>query len=199
MGKRNNSKYDKIFKKGQRFKKWIIIGEKVEFNNKREAFILCKCKCGLEKLISCYYLNKGLSTGCFNCGHGNKGENNAKWKGYKEIPGSVISRIKSRSKRTNLKVKITGKDIYNQWIKQNKKCALSGLDIDFINTNTGNSTRKESKYDLICSASVDRIDSTKGYIKDNIQIIHKDINFMKNNYDEKYFINMCKLIAEKQP
>jgi len=45
--------------------------------------------------------------------------------------------------------------------------------------------------------SLDRIDNNKGYIKRNIQLVHKDVNFMKYVHVQKYFIKMCKLVAEK--
>jgi hypothetical protein len=98
---------------------------------------------------------------------------------------------------------ITLEDVYNLWIKQDKKCALTGIPIDFKNQNFRQLTerpshikhKKKFKYDLICTASLDRINSDKGYIKDNIQLVHKDINMMKNDYDQDYFINMCNLIS----
>ncbi len=46
------------------------------------------------------------------------------------------------------------------------------------------------------TASLDRIDSTKGYTLDNIQWIHKDLNKMKMNFANDYFIKTCKLVAE---
>jgi len=45
------------------------------------------------------------------------------------------------------------------------------------------------------SPSLDRIDSSKGYIKGNVQWIHKDVNIMKNKFNQEYFIEMCKLVA----
>jgi len=48
------------------------------------------------------------------------------------------------------------------------------------------------------TASVDRIDSNKGYIKGNVQFVHKDINLMKNVLNIEYFIEMCKKIAKHQ-
>jgi hypothetical protein len=45
------------------------------------------------------------------------------------------------------------------------------------------------------TASLDRIDSTKGYIKGNIQWVHKDVNKMKWNWNQSNFINWCKLIT----
>ena len=48
----------------------------------------------------------------------------------------------------------------------------------------------------ICvTASVDRIDPKRGYEEDNLQFVHKDVNLMKNRFDEPYFIEMCKLIV----
>ena len=45
------------------------------------------------------------------------------------------------------------------------------------------------------TASLDRIDSSKGYVIGNVQWVHKDINIMKNKFDNQYFIDMCKKIA----
>ena len=47
----------------------------------------------------------------------------------------------------------------------------------------------------ITTASLDRIDSKKGYIKGNLQWVHKDLNIMKNSYPNQYFIEMCKKVA----
>ena len=191
------SKYENYFKLSQKIGKWEIISTNIIHHEKtKEAQIKCRCECGFEKLVYCLTLIKGQSTACFNCGHGNKGESNAKWKGYKEVPGSFINRITSRSKKSNREVKINAEDIYDLWIKQDKKCSLSGLPIDFINTNQGNINRKESKYDLICTASPDRIDSNKGYTKDNVQLVHKDVNMIKKEYDQDYFLKLCQLITE---
>ena len=57
-------------------------------------------------------------------------------------------------------------------------CALSGIRLDKN------------------SWSLDRIDSSAGYTRDNIQYVHKDINRMKNKYSQEYFIKMCKRVAE---
>jgi hypothetical protein len=192
------SKYKNYFKLEQKIGKWEITNTDIIPHEKtKEAQIKCRCECGFEKLVYCLTLIKGQSTACFNCGHGNKGESNSQWSGYKEVPGTFISRMKAGAKlrKKGIEVKINAEDIYNLWIKQDKKCSLSGIPIDFINTNKGN-LRQGSKYDLICTASLDRIDSNKGYIKDNIQLVHKDVNMIKKEYEQEYFIKLCKLITE---
>ena len=47
------------------------------------------------------------------------------------------------------------------------------------------------------TASLDRIDSSKGYIKGNIQWVLKDINLMKGSTDEDYFKFLCGLVKNK--
>lgn len=44
--------------------------------------------------------------------------------------------------------------------------------------------------------SLDRIDSTKGYIEGNVQWVHKSVNIMKSTLTQEQFINFCKLVAE---
>lgn len=46
------------------------------------------------------------------------------------------------------------------------------------------------------TASIDRIDSSNGYIEDNIQWVHKDVNMMKQKMTNIELIEMCKLIVE---
>lgn len=59
---------------------------------------------------------------------------------------------------------------------------MSGLLIHF-----GNKTEKQT-------ASLDRIDSTKGYIESNVQWLHKDINNIKQDYSVNELLAYCKLI-----
>ena len=43
---------------------------------------------------------------------------------------------------------------------------------------------------------IDRIDSSKGYVKGNVQWVHKNVNLMKGKFDQEYFIEMCKKITK---
>jgi len=77
----------------------------------------------------------------------------------------------------------------NLFIKQNKKCALTGLDIKFgVRNDKITGTYEET------TASLDRIDSSKGYVKGNIQWVHKDINIMKNDFNVDKFKKLCKMV-----
>jgi hypothetical protein len=84
-------------------------------------------------------------------------------------------------RREKLQITITREYAWELFLLQNKQCALSGLPI-VIHRHDG-------------TASIDRIDSAQGYVIGNVQWVHKDVNRMKNVYDNDYFIDICKLIA----
>ena len=44
--------------------------------------------------------------------------------------------------------------------------------------------------------SVDRIDSSSGYTKDNIQLVTVAVNHMKWNMNEETFLEMCDLVSK---
>lgn len=182
MGKLGKSKYDTFFKANQKFGNYIVISEKIIIEN--EAKIMCKCDCGKINLVSCYTLIKGTSTKCLTCGNSLKKDKNPSWKGFGEISGKIFSKLKRDAIIRNIDFKITLEYLDTLYKKQNKKCALTGLDLSM--------THKQQ------TASVDRIDSNRGYTEENIQWVHKDINMMKKNYPEDYFIYMCELVVKNK-
>ena len=103
---------------------------------------------------------------------------------YKEVfPG--WSKILEGAKRRRLEFTITPDYIQSLFDKQQGRCALSGLPLKL-------KTRyKDSEY----TASLDRIDSSIGYIPGNVQWVHKHINKMKMEFDNDYFIECCRQIA----
>lgn len=114
-----------------------------------------------------------------------KGKNSKNYRGYEDLPSRMFTNIKRCAIKRNIEFKITIQDCWYQWLKQNGKCAYTGEKLTFMNQ------RKR-----IHTASLDRIDSSKGYEIDNIQWVHKDVNFMKQSYNQEYFINLCKQITE---
>jgi hypothetical protein len=154
--------------------------------NKR-IYWLCKCKCGKEKEIQGCHLRRKLTTSC-GCSWYNRGKNSISWKGYGEIPQLLYSRINSNAKRRGVPMELSLKELWDLFLKQNRKCALSNLPLDFTYG------RKNTRH--YGTASLDRIDSSKGYIKGNVQWVHKDVNLMKQDYSNDYFLQMCKIIHE---
>ena len=101
------------------------------------------------------------------------------------IPVSWFTKFKTGAKARNIEFSLSIEDVVDILEVQSYKCALSGVDLSF-----------QTKRGKIHRASIDRIDSSKGYFKDNIQIVDKDINKMKLDHSQEYFISLCKRIAE---
>ena len=101
-------------------------------------------------------------------------------KGYGEIPGEYWIYLKNSASKRNKQFNITIKYINDLYLKQNKKCNISGLSIDFAKNRT---------------ASLDRIINHRGYIQDNVEWVTTFVNMMKGQYNKKIFIDRCKLIT----
>lgn len=175
-GKKHNSNLIKN-KIGQTFGGYTIIG----YVGKSKWSVPkwnCRCVCGLEKVISGAGLNKKKNKeGCANC----------RIKSYGEMHLRYFHNLRRKAGYRKIKWNLSPKYIWELFIKQNKKCALSGVDICFVRNFRNN---KEQ------TASLDRIDSSKGYTKNNIQWVHKKINFMKQALEDDQFIFFCTKVAE---
>jgi hypothetical protein len=77
---------------------------------------------------------------------------------------------------------LTNEHLIDLWNKQNHKCALTGIDLIH-------------KWGYLASASIDRIDSDKGYVVGNVQLICKGINMMKNNHTQQETIDFLRSIG----
>lgn len=75
------------------------------------------------------------------------------------------------------------------WEKQKGVCPYTGIKLKLAEY-------KANHNDPIYTASLDRIDSNKGYIKGNVQFISTAINYMKNNMSNEDTIKLCKIIAK---
>lgn len=82
---------------------------------------------------------------------------------------------------------VTPKFLWELFLKQDKKCALTDIEIIFP------LSYKSSEQ----TASLDRIDSKQGYIETNVQWLHKDLNNIKQDYTQEEFINYCRLVVKK--
>lgn len=180
---------NKIDLSGQRFGKLVVLKE-APASIRNLAMWECLCDCGNKIIISGYYLRQGRrkSCGCQNNRH--CGKSNPKWTGYEEISGSYWHRVKQGAKSRELVLEITIRDAWDLYCKQQGKCALSGRQL------TISGSDKKWRNDLKTqTASLDRIDSSKGYTMENVQWVHKDINRIKMDLELDYFIQLCKEVA----
>lgn len=107
---------------------------------------------------------------------------------HRGIRLSWFNKFKISAETRGIEFNISINDVADLMIKQNYKCSLTGRSISFPEIGT------QTNFD----ASIDRIDSKKGYELDNIQLTHKVVNMIKNKYDNDFFIEICKEVSNYQ-
>lgn len=179
----------------KRFGKLVVISFgkiKTTKSGHKKYFWKCKCDCGNETLVSRGHLKNKKIQSC-GCECYRIGEKFNHFNNYEEIPREFFRRLNYRVRKNKIYVDVSPKYLWNLFLKQNKKCALSGLPVGFYGTNYEN-PKSKTKY----TASLDRIDSSKGYIEGNVQWVHKQINFMKQSMKQEDFIKMCELVVNNR-
>lgn len=147
-------------------------------------FAICNClNCGKEGYKTLKSSLKRGSTKSCGCRRDfyKSGENHPQFTGYKEISGKKWSDYQKKAEHRKFAFELDIGQAWSLYESQSGKCALSGLPIAFGRNAT---------------ASLDRIDSTLGYISGNVQWVHKDINKIKFNMPESRFVELCCLVAE---
>lgn len=173
---------------GIKYGNLTVISEHSVTRNGHTRYV-CKCDCGNNTNVLGTHLRRGNTV---SCGCKKKlGSDRKEWTGVGEMSGGfwfnhIVKSANGSKGRKKLELEITKDYAWALFLKQNRKCALSGILITFP-------TRFNDK---TWTASLDRIDSSKGYIDGNVQWVHKDINMMKRIYTQEHFITMCKLVAE---
>ena len=91
----------------------------------------------------------------------------------------------NKGKYKGIKFNITLKDLYKLYKKQNGLCVISGIEMTYI---VGGGFKDKN-------ISIDRIDNSKGYIKNNIQLVCSRINIMRGNLSYDELLGFCKNIV----
>lgn len=179
-------------KVGDKFGRWTVLSINIKDKSDNNRYkVLVQCECGNTSLVRPSFLITGKAFGCKHCV--NKVNYPTFRKSRRNIDPSLkglssiwLSSIKNYSKRglyRTLPIEITLNDLLDQLELQNFKCPYTGIVLNVLHL-----SKEES------NASVDRIDSQKGYTKDNIQWVYKKINRMKNSMPEGEFLDICKQI-----
>lgn len=167
---------------GEKINEWTVLGfHNVKKGKSIHYYWKCRCSCGHEYIIDKHILISGKTKTCRRCYFSKtKGIVAANWKGFGDIPSTILYRIKQSLIRRSkiIEFDIDCEYLDSLWKQQNKKCVYSGRALTMSD-----------------DASVDRIDSNKGYIKGNVQWVHKDINRVKWILSPEKFINLCTEVA----
>lgn len=108
---------------------------------------------------------------------------------YESTRGRALTLLKSAGRRSHKFSEIMDVD-YN-FIKQRLDlgvCEVTGIHFDF----TSGENHKNAY-----SPSIDRIDSKRGYTKDNTRIVIWQYNLMKGELSDEELLLICKLLVER--
>ena len=100
----------------------------------------------------------------------------------------LLKTSKQRNKENNLDLQY----LKELWENQNGICPYSGVNLQLPEYSNS------SKIPKTIRASLDRIDSSKGYIKGNVQYTSTLINFMKNDLSDQEITDFIKIIIENK-
>lgn len=162
---------------GKVFGKLKVLKRTERDNSKRSgSYWDCQCKCGKKSVVKGTSLVGGFTKSC-----------GCLWKSasYQEISGEYLWNLKNNAKKRNLCFGVTSQYLWDLYLSQNKKCALSGEVLKF-----GDGLNNKNQ-----TASLDRIDSSKGYEAGNVQWVHKDVNCIKTNMPQEVFLKWVFKIA----
>lgn len=181
-GRRRVKLEDIISKK---YNSLTVIGDAdSKFSGKQlRRYVKCKCDCGNECKVFITNVTTGVQKSC-GCRLKNRGETHHSFSGYKEITGTKWCSLKLSAKERGIDFFVSIEDIWNLFLKQERRCALTGMELVFGNGKSG-------------TASLDRIKSNLPYYLENVQWVHRDINYLKMDIDQDYFIKLCKQVAER--
>lgn len=172
---------------GRKFGRLTVISY-IGYIPKNRHMYLCKCDCGNCKEITRNSLIKGSTKSC-GCLHDeqlsilNQGRTNFE----KTHINNIRKHYKSSAKTRGIKFDLEYDDIKKIVVK---RCYYCGL--EYSNISKGRSDG--NKCGVFYYNGIDRIDSNKGYTKDNIVPCCKFCNIAKNTMSQYEFYNLVQRI-----
>ena len=171
---------------GDKFKHWTVI-EGPRTTKHQTIEWLVQCDCGSTRWIQGNELmDSNRCFQCQKCAQKERGEkdkvNNGK---VGDLDANKFGKIRKRAESSNIPFSLTIEYLWNLFQEQNQVCAITGEYIPSI---------KE--------ASLDKIDSSKGYIEGNVQWVTQQANLSKHIMTMEQLYEFCRKVlnhANQQP
>jgi len=146
-------------------------------------------KCDKKFHISNFFRHSATQDGfhswCKSCCK--DGNQKSRQKKYATFEGRITTLLntckKSSISRGNQEMSLTRENLLDMWNNQNHKCYYSNVEMN-------------TQPNLFNSVSIERINSSIGYTKDNCVLVCNVVNRMKSDIELNVFIKMCKEIAK---
>lgn len=184
-------------------KLWAIKSEFVQDN--RKMLVIACPTCGYEYRIR--KTNFRDERTCRVCRFTAQNRANfGKHRGVGDISRSFYNYFKHVALRRGIEWAVSIDYLWDLAVAQEMRCALTGLEIVFptVSNGAGGSAfdvATQQKLRLgsgnVAVASLDRLDSDRGYIPGNVQWLTKWANIMKNGLSQEEFIHLCHRVASR--
>lgn len=173
---------------GKRFGKLLVLKSelRLETGNRNRTFYYCRCNCGNER----WYRNSSISSGTKSCGCLNREllSNANKLKvlpNFRAIKTNLYLQYKRKGRRAReLEFNLTREE-FEELIEDN--CYYCGIKPN---------TKAEKNKQTFFWNGIDRLDSSKGYTKNNCVTCCKDCNKAKCEMSEEDFKMFIKRVYE---
>lgn len=172
---------------GDKYKHWVVIGGPRTTEHQCLVW-LCQCDCGGEKrwIQGNELTNLNMSFECLKCAGKRRGDAQAKRNGkVGELTLTRFTRLKRSAEKRKIDFNVSIEFLWDLFQSQKQICAITG---DYISN--------------IKDASLDRIDSSKGYIEGNVQWVTYQANVSKHVMTMEQLYEFCKKVlnhANQQP
>ena len=175
-----------LIKIGDKYKSWTVIGGPELFNGTRIKYEV-QCECGTTKWAQANELiNPNHNFKCAKCAAKERGAAQAERNGkVGELTLTRFTKLKRSAEKRNIEFLVSLEYLSNLYESQNHICAITGRQINSID-----------------DASLDRIDSSKGYIKGNVQWTTYQANVSKHVMTMEQLYKFCRKVlnhANQQP
>lgn len=168
---------------GHRVGRWEVIAEAPARKPKTGRFtvrqMLCRCACGGEYPVDTIQLRRGTTTQCRVCRYRNRTHTSS----YR-----LWLRCRRNATVRGYCWRISLKHFMELYVAQGGRCAITGVPLVWAET-------AEELQTGVGTASLDRIDSKRGYVRGNVQWVHKTVNMLKGSLSDAELIHWARLIA----
>lgn len=166
---------------GQRFGARVVLA--IEGAVKGYQMWSVRCDCGDVRTVSAIGLVKGRYYGCRDCQRRDQISHRSRcWRGGCHIPMTEFNRWRRSAVKRDLEWAVSVSYLDTLIETQNWTCSLTGEKLSF-NHGYNNS--------LGGNASLDRIDSGRGYLPGNVRFVTKAVNFAKQALTDADFVELC--------
>lgn len=176
---------------GKKYRNMVVLGKTEKTTRRGRGIWSCRCDtCETVLDLPAHAVRQGrYECECEPQVYRVKRTNKVRFCGL--MPLYFVTKMKGEAEKRNLEFTLTPEIMWEVFQQQDGKCVLSGIELSFVKE--GQTSRQNDS-----TASLDRIDSTKGYVAGNVQWVHKHINFMKQAFPDEYFIGMCRTVTLNQ-